>query len=952
MGQKFGLQYSHNVNFSSFVEYLRTLVNVRYELVNSKESLIPHKVSMKTVYYGPSNSMKFPIIEFSTYTYGMDFLLEKYLHFFSSEELSTPTIESQLKKITEELKLKTRELSTPFTFMHGVWGGVESSLYLDSEIVLEALEKLSKKFTEVSSTGHNVEFSHVGATQFNEASNLMPTETGLPVLSSYSIPVVYSVKGSLKMSKIMGNQTPSVTAKVMPVVSGKMNVIYGVVSPFTGEIIGSGVDMSLHAATPVEVEAKMSHGEIELSIRTPQEVQRSGRKITALHAAVMPFSFKKNLIQVIPVTSSSQMRKISNGLMREPMTLEIPQTLGLSGQLMYQSENKFTDLYSYITKIVQHSPLTVVPSAIFPSSMKMSSVRIQLHASASEAKELNLVVRLSTKGMIHSLSKKQITEAQIGSEYPQIKSVLSQLEKANIVEITGMIKGSSGSEIQKINSMVVAGKKSEGTVLSAVEVTPIKGETYGITLEGSLTRPVLKNRWSIEKILEEPLTAAIEGKLSFGKSGNMNTIKIAAQFEKTEELKREIRESPEYKKAMLLESRNQMLTPVSSIVRHQAASVDKVVITVQVPKSLQSKIQSSSILTLIDGVSKTLLVGNLESEKMITGTQGVYVVEARAERTSQMVQIAKVKTPTREIVLKTLRLMGVLRPLSIFPTSILSSPLEIAALKLTGNHVPATCRVEPSVVRTFDNMTLSYKINDCEQVHPIVGKVVKKSIQGKIAAMVMMFQDGVVSVHVPEQGITVLSNGVLVEVVAPQLLKSRAVGLCGDMNGERSAELKTPGMCVMRPHLAALSYLINKSGSASGFERCSGIPTTLKTEFLTESAQCARETVIPTPVSILAERISILNRPVGMTHVVEKQSTKLCISKQMVKTCLSKPLSIKQKSVEFSCVSHPSMLSRSLEKRALAGESLTQEIGQLPTVFRKVKFEPVACKSEMSTISL
>merc|ERR1719495_1524656 len=180
------------------------------------------------------------------------------------------------------------------------------------------------------------------------------------------------------------------------------------------------------------------------------------------------------------------------------------------------------------------------------------------------------------------------------------------------------------------------------------------------------------------------------------------------------------------------------------------------------------------------------------------------------------------------MVLKNLRLMGVLRPLSIFPTSILSSPLEIAALKLTFSHVPATCRVEPSVVRTFDNMTLSYKINDCEhvllmdgskhipvaittktvsgekkmvkilsgiteakivpegssikvlvngeQVHPIVGKVVKKSVQGKIAAMVMMFQDGVVSVHVPEQGITVLSNGVMVEVVAPMLLKSRAVG--------------------------------------------------------------------------------------------------------------------------------------------------------------------------------
>merc|ERR1719419_895663 len=112
----------------------------------------------------------------------MDFLLEKYLHFFSSEELSTPTIESQLKKITEELKLKTRELSTPFTFMHGVWGGIESSLYLDSEIVLESLEKLSKKFTQVSSTGHNAEFSHVGATQFIESSLYLDSEIVLESL--------------------------------------------------------------------------------------------------------------------------------------------------------------------------------------------------------------------------------------------------------------------------------------------------------------------------------------------------------------------------------------------------------------------------------------------------------------------------------------------------------------------------------------------------------------------------------------------------------------------------------------------------------------------------------------------------------------------------------------------------------------------------------------------------
>merc|ERR1712098_598782 len=139
---------------------------------------------------------------------------------------------------------------------------------------------------------------------------------------------------------------------------------------------------------------------------------------------------------------------------------------------------------------------------------------------------------------------------------------------------------------------------------------------------------------------------------------------------------------------------------------------------------------------------------------------------------------------------------------------------------------------------TFDNKTVEYKINDCEhvllldgskhipmavttrtdsgsekkivkilsgitaaqiipsssgslkvlinkeEVHPMVGqKLVKKTSQGKIA-IVQRFEDNVVSVYVPEQGLKVLSNGSRIEVVAPMLLKSRSVGLCGDMNGE------------------------------------------------------------------------------------------------------------------------------------------------------------------------
>merc|ERR1719392_221814 len=104
-------------------------------------------------------------------------------------------------------------------------------------------------------------------------------------------------------------------------------------------------------------------------------------------------------------------------------------------------------------------------------------------------------------------------------------------------------------------------------------------------------------------------------------------------------------------------------------------------------------------------------------------------------------------------------------------------------------------------------------LNGEELTLPTVGEqLIKRDQEGRIFLIVQRFQDAVF-VHLPQQMLKVLSNGSVIEVVAPQLLKSRAVGLCGDMNGERSADLKTPRMCVLRPRLAALSFMLNKSGA-------------------------------------------------------------------------------------------------------------------------------------------
>merc|ERR1719167_1366575 len=618
--EQYGLQHSHNINYSSFVDYLKVLVSNQYQLVNSKESVIPHKLALKTVYYAPSNIYKVKAVEFSAYTYGMDYLLEKYLHFFSTEEKTTTPIKEQLNKIAEELKLKTRELPTPFSFVHGNWAGMEASLYLDTEIVLDTLEKLTTKFE----TGHDVEFNHVGAHQVFDASYMFVTETGFPVLATSTLPIIYSVKGSVKVSPMVGKMVPKVLAKVVPVLNGKLQTHYGIISPFTKEFVGTGVEMSVHASLPVEIEGKMTQGQIELSIRVPTEVERSGLT-PKIHGFIKPYTFKYNFLTVTPLSHATQLKRIVSGINRQPISMEFGESLGVSVRVQYQSDAKFVDMFSYIQKIIQHTPLSIFPSGIFPSSARMSSLSLEYFPTKSQTKEFNLIVRLSTKGMLHSLSQRQISERQISSEFRQVKSVLSQLEKANVVEITGMTKSASGSVLKKIQTVVVLGHKSSGVTsggqrpawclampfippcimilptMAAVEVSPIgASETFVLRYEGKIELPKLMNRWNVEKMIKENLKGGFQGELFFGKSSQMESVKVVAQLEKTEELRREIRESPEFRQCLVDQGRQELLTPVCTTARLQAASMDKIRLTINTPEAWSD----SYIMNLLDGVTK------------------------------------------------------------------------------------------------------------------------------------------------------------------------------------------------------------------------------------------------------------------------------------------------------------------------------------------------------------
>jgi len=901
-------------------------------------------------------------------------------------------------------------------------------MVIDSTFVLETVEELSRQWESLSQGG-SFDFSYVTANQFAETTDIGFTCTGLPYLGVTSGPSVLAVRGSITTELIQGRLLPKITVKVIPVVNIKIQSVYGTMLPFTQELIGGGVDMSLHSSIPVEIEAQITQGKVELTLRTPKEIERSGSETVTLHGIVMPYSVKMNLLTIESPLLSSSLKRIVSPSVRSPLEIPIGKSLGLTARLVYESDAKFNDLSSYIQKISQLTPNSLLRVGILPSSLRLSSTKLLYLPAQSETKEINVVIKLSTKGLTHPLSSGSINESEL-ELFPAIKTTLSKISgpesSANLLEITASSIGSSGSKT--IRSAILVGKKSEEDVTGKQTVHTfgtaglklITGPTYDIHYEGKIVLPTLVHKWNIEKLIQETLSMIVDGTLVLGKEITGEEIKVGLKTNmvKTEVLKKAILESPEYKKCSADISLGHKLSPSCMIVRQQAAALDKVELILDVP----TIISRSKVTNIVADLLKALSIGQVgytsSTEVSSTGEGDVLKIEVIADRTSEVAQ-AKILTPTTTMRIENIRLLGLTK--AIFPLSLYSPLSSLLPLKLTGLELPATCRVEPTTVTTFDNKTIGYKINDCEHVlvvdstaslpiavvtrtipqqkkmvkilsgieeviltpvssgmdvkvngeHVTIAPgstYVKELSAGVISVWIKRHADNVYHVIVPSQSLTVMTDGESVEVIAPQVLKSRAAGLCGDMNGETSADLKTPGMCIMRPQLAALSYMLNKSGSSPSFPSCSGIPSGLKAEFELESKTCVKETIIPTPVLSLVERISTLNKPTLTAHVVERKSSQVCISKQMLKVCssqgspvhgspvhssgmsgriMSKPLSIKPKFVEFVCVNRPSILGESLTNRALAGDSLYLALNQLPVAYSKVEYQPETCSESL-----
>jgi len=1003
----FGIQFSKNVHLSQFIRYLLATFSTEFSFAATKEGYMPSRIAAnkELIVQVLGEGIRLNILETQVFSQGMEKAIDQLLRvreLAGDMMKASPTVLAELRKIADEIRLVPRTFPEYKALVLSSNLGFEYALELTQETIIELIGQVSEAdLLQKLKVGISAQM--VSATNIVSYEIVRPIEAGLPMVTRQDFPSVVAAKASVKYESAQGY---AILGNIVPVLNIKLQSDAGVIVPFTEEHVGNGVTMAFHTAVPLEGKVTVRQGELDIVLKAPQQVVARGKSLEAIHGFVMPYTARSPLASVEPVNKATDLKEIVTG---QPLKTYNKQFTGLiNAQFNYVSDNDFIDFYSYWQKIQQNSVNSLPHMAVLPSSVRKSEAKLEINPTLWELKQVQLKIQLWSNFQSSALVKliSQRIDPAVKQEIQRIPSLkkaydLIYLGPATIVKITALVTKGSSVDTAEIYSVLgyhqIAAHHVKSTVGAAVKISQGQ-KVYGILYEGELKTPKINARWNKEQLLNQPISLLYNGEVVYGEETNpqgMRKIVLRSALSKTQEQIKSLRESPEFAKCDFEAREGRRLSPICIKVRQQAGSLDKAVVELQFPE----EIYQSPVLPTIEDLVKANFIAHYKQLPVQQLPEGKVKLEMNFTRAGDVADL-KVEHRENAYQLKTLRIPYAMQ--GLMPINVRNSLGDWIEQRTADNYAPASCRIEPRIVSTFDNKTYAYTINDYEHVLLLDGSktlpiaVVARTVSGEqkevkilsgetkveiipggssslkvkvngqerainqgetfikqnpmtwdVIVEIKHFQDGVYHVYVAAQLLHVLTDGKSIEVVAPQLLKNRAVGLCGDLNGEEVADLPSPQKCIMNPRLAAFSYMMAKRGNSYP---CAGVPHSEREELTAEIHECVKEIVVPTPIIPLFERALTAPMPLLSAHKVEKQMNKVCISKEKIKTCggalrASSQGGMTQKTMKFACVAAPSTKAQTLEKRAMAGESLGAELTGFSTTYTKMEAEPMYCGS-------
>merc|ERR1712168_274412 len=463
-----------------------------------------------------------------------------------------------------------------------------------------------------------------------------------------------------------------------------------------------------------------------------------------------------------------------------------------------------------------------------------------------------------------------------------LKSALSRVENGTAISLSfgATLRTTEKSQDRKIETHIALSQKNETETveegkthitLKTIIESPMLRKPYEVEIEAStvLRRPITK--WSREELMKEDLTSKMMVVGLYGVRGEeRKTIKSSLLLLKSKEQEYFIKESPEYEECSRDESEGRLLTESCEQLRTMITSLDKV----QGKLYLPVEIAENKAVELTSEAIKIALFPYMTEktvEKRVSGQHMEYDIESRINGTGKLLY-GLVSGNGKKVEINNIRLGNYFT--RVLPLSTRHSLTTTILQKLTNYTTPSTCTIESGKVLTFDKMNYTYPLNDCEHIvftelsteprilistkrtpqkqhikmivdgHKYEVEINKESrysrnsralikINGQERSMettlenlntiVTKYLDGVYSIYSRKYGVEIIADGERLEVKSnPLIFGDRATGLCGDLNGEWMADLKSPKQCVIPvPELTAMTFML-KDG------KCRGVPQPLQ----------------------------------------------------------------------------------------------------------------------------
>jgi len=899
------VQYAQNLHFAKLVNYLEMVVHQEVSWVASPESFIPARMSVHSLISGQEYALQGPA--FVAYTRGMEKWIDLIMTYTMKTQTSTQ-VQTQLKKIVEELSIVKKPIVSPEIFAQAKIYDAEVSTYLNEPMIVDALSKLADELNrDFASLAAKKSFEITKVLKPVEVEGLGPCDAGLPIFIERALPIVVALKGhaEVELEEIGGVKIPKVVkAKVVPAINMKFEMNMGVISPFTEEIIGTGLTIGGHLTTPLEMTVAREAHKVSLGIKIPAEIQS---ETALIHASITPYTVQKKLNIIAPLSKSATVKPILSGAPLKKMDMQVGAPLDIHARVVAESDAKYSDLYSYLELIRQHNPISLVHTAILPSTIRRSSVSIVFNPVLSKTKEVKVVLGLLYKPASQALSSEKMA-SYCSQAAPQeakcletIRKTMSSLDNQGAVAAARMDVILVGSPKALSAAMIGAYKIEPSTIkdvlrlVSHVELkTHVMPEPYEVKLVSRAELPRVNVLLNKEQLLQQALQVVLNGEVEFGLvSKAKEIIKMKSLLIKSEQQKQSVRASPEYLRCIQEEQLEHPLSVECELVRHQAASVDEIRTELVIPSYLVESRIYQLIVSNVANVAKTMVIGHMIEAPISHVSASDLKIITKIHRVGHEAQMV-VEYNGRKYEIMNIRIPSILK--GVFPIS-LRTPFLFVGLNRLSQIVP-TCHVAPTHIKTFDSKTYSYQLNDCfhllfsdskqsipvavmarningvskevkilagvaeilmtpisaagmkiqmvlngqqeiVQVQPGMVKVIR-DVNGLEILHIKRYEDDVYSIHAVQQHLMVLFDGKHAQIFGSPLMRSRAVGLCGDLNAEVTADLKTPQRCIMsQPRLAAYSYMIQEP-------TCQRIPSQDLAKYEEEKTKCVKQEIIPT----------------------------------------------------------------------------------------------------------